>query len=239
MARGISPSRFENTVCQEQDIWYHCKQIATRMSSNLQRETRVQEALSPGSAPNVRQNILQQLRGSETSAAGVGHAFQPSSARLRQAAAQALARSHSNRSVTRIMSSISQQPGASTRSSGLSGTVNPSIHPQFRSKAVCQMFCNHCSTSLCERGMRAILLGNTAVELFSTDRPPFGVALVDKDYFTKNCHCRIRDAACLGCGNVVGYHVTHPCDRCLEACNNGSYSSLFSRLPFSNRLISF
>jgi ferredoxin len=69
--------------------------------------------------------------------------------------------------------------------------------------------------------MRAILLGNTSVELFSTDRQPFGVALVDKDYCTKNCHCRIRDAACLGCGNVVGYHVTQPCDRCLEACNNG------------------
>jgi hypothetical protein len=99
--------------------------------------------------------------------------------------------------------------------------VNPSIHPQFRSKAVCNLFCSHCASNLCQRGMRAILLGNTSVELFSTDRSPFGVALVDKDYFTKNCSCRIRDAACLGCGNVVGYHVTHPCERCLEACNNG------------------
>ncbi|KAI8900039.1 protein FAM72 [Globomyces pollinis-pini] len=103
------------------------------------------------------------------------------------------------------------------------GTINPSVHPQFRSKAVCGLSCNHCESNLCDRGMRAILLGNTTIELFSTDIPPFGVALVDKDYFTKNCSCRIRDAACLGCGNVVGYHVTHPCEKCLEACNNGHF----------------
>ena len=40
--------------------------------------------------------------------------------------------------------------------------------------------------------------------------------------------CRIRDAGCLGCGNVVGYHVTHPCDRCLDSCNNGQYFILIS-----------
>lgn len=78
--------------------------------------------------------------------------------------------------------------------------------------------------------MRAILLGNINVELFSTDIPPSGVALVYNDYLTKNCayefiscSCRIRDAACLGCGNVVGYHVTAPCNKCLESCNNGHY----------------
>jgi hypothetical protein len=161
----------------------------------------------------------------EDSTARILNGFQPSSARLRQAAAQALARSNHSRTVNRVLSTISQTSASSGRAvtSGttISGTVNPSIHPQFRSKAVCNLFCSHCSSNLCQRGMRAILLGNTSVELFSTDRSPFGVALVDKDYFTKNCSCRIRDAACLGCGNVVGYHVTHPCERCLEACNNG------------------
>jgi hypothetical protein len=187
-------------------------------SSRRHSEITVQASSSLTSAPSSRETILQQLRANEIDFSRAVHTFQPSSARLRQAAAQALARSHirpdSHRTVTRILSS---QNGA-TRSNG---TVNPCIHPQFRSKAVCAMFCNHCSANLCERGMRAILLGNTSVELFSTDRQPFGVALVDKDYCTKNCHCRIRDAACLGCGNVVGYHVTQPCDRCLEACNNG------------------
>ena len=63
----------------------------------------------------------------------------------------------------------------------------PSVHPHFRSKAVCTIFCQHCSSALCERGMRAILLGNTSVELYSTDRPPFGVELVEFDYKTENC----------------------------------------------------
>jgi hypothetical protein len=45
---------------------------------------------------------------------------------------------------------------------------------------------------------------------------------------TRNCQCRIRDVACLGwykniniSGNVVGYHVTLPCDVCMNSCNNG------------------
>ncbi|KAJ3045288.1 Protein fam72a [Rhizophlyctis rosea] len=71
--------------------------------------------------------------------------------------------------------------------------------------------------------MKAILLGNTKVELYSTDTPPVGVQLVWQDYVTQNCLCRIRDAACLGCGNVVGYHVTQPCEKCLDACNNGHF----------------
>ncbi|KAJ3402674.1 Protein fam72a [Chytriomyces hyalinus] len=69
----------------------------------------------------------------------------------------------------------------------------------------------------------AILLGNTKVELYSTDSPPTGVQLVFDDYTTPNCQCRIRDVACLGCGNVVGYHVTMPCGQCLESCNNGHF----------------
>jgi hypothetical protein len=103
------------------------------------------------------------------------------------------------------------------------GPVNPSVHPQFRAKSVCMLHCTHCTTSLCKRGMKAILLGNTRVELFSTDVPPMGVQLVYVDYTTDNCMCRIRDAACLGCGNVVGYHVMQPCETCLEACNNGKF----------------
>lgn len=108
------------------------------------------------------------------------------------------------------------------------GTVNPSIHPQFRSKVVVRVFCLHCTTEICKRGMKAILLGNTKVELYSTDTPPSGVQLVYSDYTTRNCQCRIRDGACLGCGNVVGYHVTQPCEGCLEACNNGTHGVINS-----------
>ncbi|KAI8622033.1 FAM72 protein-domain-containing protein [Chytriomyces sp. MP71] len=72
-----------------------------------------------------------------------------------------------------------------------------SVHPQFRSKAVCELFCRHCDEVVCTRGMKAILLGDTRVELFSTDSPPCRVQLVENDYMTRNCQCRIRDVACL------------------------------------------
>lgn len=51
----------------------------------------------------------------------------------------------------------------------------------------------------------------------------YRVQLVNEDYVTENCKCWINDVACLGCGNVVGYHVTQPCDSCLESCNNGHF----------------
>lgn len=125
-------------------------------------------------------------------------------------------RPHSQARRTRIL----QRPvaGANRRNQS-----NPSIHPQFRAKSVCKLYCKHCTTDLCMRGMKAILLGNTRVELFSTDTAPLGVQLVFQDYMTQNCACKIKDAACLGCGNVVGYHVTHPCESCLDACNNGKF----------------
>ncbi|KAI8621769.1 protein FAM72 [Chytriomyces sp. MP71] len=98
------------------------------------------------------------------------------------------------------------------------------MHPSFRSKTVCQLSCKYCVQPICTRGMKAILLADTRVELYSTDTVPAGrVQLVAEDYLTRNCNCRIRDVACLGCGNVIGYHVTQPCDVCMSACNNGHY----------------
>ncbi|KAI8918764.1 FAM72 protein-domain-containing protein, partial [Entophlyctis helioformis] len=113
---------------------------------------------------------------------------------------------------------------AATLPSGAATTRGQApIRSQFRSKTVCEISCRHCNVIVCKRGMKAILLADTNVELFSTDSPPFGVQLVLEDYVTRNCQCRIRDVACLGCGNVVGYHVTQPCGSCLEACNNGHF----------------
>lgn len=109
-----------------------------------------------------------------------------------------------------------------------SGNINaqevaPSANP-FRYKIVCRLNCRFCDRLLCVRAMKAILLADTKVELFSTDAPPSSdVALINDDYATDNCQCRIHDIACLGCGNVVGYHVTQPCHKCLESCNNGHF----------------
>ncbi|KAH6587708.1 hypothetical protein BASA50_011312 [Batrachochytrium salamandrivorans] len=72
------------------------------------------------------------------------------------------------------------------------------LHPSFRLKTVCSLECRYCDQEICRRGMKAILLADTKVELYSTD-------LV------------------LPSGNVVGYHITQPCDACLGACNNGHF----------------
>ncbi|KAI9296557.1 hypothetical protein K502DRAFT_323718 [Neoconidiobolus thromboides FSU 785] len=100
---------------------------------------------------------------------------------------------------------------------------NPSVQQHYRSKSVCILKCSSCQTYICNRGMKAMLLADTKKELYSTDAPPKSVQLIEEDYVTPNCRCRIRNVACLGCGNEIGYHITQPCIACLESCNNGHF----------------
>ncbi|KAI8326545.1 hypothetical protein GQ54DRAFT_319159 [Martensiomyces pterosporus] len=95
---------------------------------------------------------------------------------------------------------------------------------QHRSKNVCRLYCRYCHSNVCTRGMRALLLADNRIELFSTDMPPMlRIQLVGVDYTTRSCRCKIRNVACLGCGNEIGYHITQPCAECLKACNNGHF----------------
>lgn len=55
-----------------------------------------------------------------------------------------------------------------------SNNISPSLHPQFRAKAVCRLTCRSCLSDVCMRGMKAILLADSRIELYSTDRPPAG-----------------------------------------------------------------
>ncbi|XP_027135543.1 protein FAM72A isoform X2 [Larimichthys crocea] len=94
----------------------------------------------------------------------------------------------------------------------------------FKNKCVTQVNCIFCDSLLCTRGMKAVLLADTEVELFSTDIPPNRtVDFVASCYSTESCKCKLRDIACLKCGNVVGYHVVAPCKPCLLSCNNGHF----------------
>ncbi|XP_065909154.1 protein FAM72B-like [Dysidea avara] len=98
------------------------------------------------------------------------------------------------------------------------------LHPSFKWKPVYNLECVFCQSTLCVRGMKAILLADTRVELYSTDLPPSGATvLVEEDYETRHCECRIKDIACALCGNIVGYHVMLPCHPCLKSCNNGHF----------------
>ncbi|KAJ3114290.1 Protein fam72a [Phlyctochytrium bullatum] len=61
-----------------------------------------------------------------------------------------------------------------------------SVRSQFRTKVVCDLRCRDCLTLVCSRGMRAILLADTNVELFSTDCPPMGMDHENAEQNLKN-----------------------------------------------------
>lgn len=164
------------------------------------------------------------------------------------------------------------------------------IHPAFQTKTVIKLECKYCERRICARGMRALLLADTKVELYSTDLPPekwvwnsfrpcigrcllfisssFNFfprlfqfhsvdrnGLLDPKLWMSNQGCRLswmvrcEIIACsssfwcsrfrISCwlpnfipytpfvlifsGNVVGYHVTLPCQSCIRSCNNGHF----------------
>ncbi|KAF9954531.1 Protein fam72a [Mortierella alpina] len=148
---------------------------------------------------------------------------QPRTRTVQSFTANSLRSSHGSNNNSSNINSSGVAQNTSAFANTLSNNISPSLHPQFRAKAVCRLTCKSCLSDVCMRGMKAILLADSRVELYSTDRPPRGVQLVYDDYRTRNCKCRIRDVACLGCGNTLGYHVTQPCESCLEACNNGHF----------------
>ncbi|EDO38247.1 predicted protein, partial [Nematostella vectensis] len=108
------------------------------------------------------------------------------------------------------------------------------LHPLFQTKSVVRLECKFCERSICMRGMKAQLLADTNVELYSTDLPPENaIELVGPNYSTTNCDCKIKDIACLGCGNIVGYHVTVPCRSCVQSCNNGHFWMFHSSAAYA------
>ncbi|KAF9178841.1 Protein fam72a, partial [Haplosporangium sp. Z 11] len=110
---------------------------------------------------------------------------------------------------------------SSFSSSWRDGALNFRSRHNIGLKEVVRMACCFCETIICERGMKAQLLADQSVALLSTDDAPQSVQLVGTDYRPINCFCKIRDTACLVCGNAIGYHITQPCEKCLNAENNG------------------
>ncbi|KAF9427549.1 Crossover junction endonuclease mus81 [Podila epigama] len=73
-------------------------------------------------------------------------------------------------------------------------------------KEVVRMACRFCESIICERGMKAQLLADQAIGLFSTDDPPQSVQLIGNDYKPTNCNCRIRDTASENNGHLWLFH---------------------------------
>ncbi|XP_040391964.1 protein FAM72A [Cygnus olor] len=110
----------------------------------------------------------------------------------------------------------------------------------FAERCVAVLCCRFCRHVLSSRGMRAALLAapGAAPDLYSTDIPPAGtVDFIGSCYVTEICKCKLKNIACLKCGNVVGYHVISPCKPCLLSCNNGHFWMFHSQAVFGiNRL---
>ncbi|KAM6218431.1 LOW QUALITY PROTEIN: protein FAM72A [Rhynchocyon petersi] len=70
-----------------------------------------------------------------------------------------------------------------------------------------------------------------------TRNPETAVDFIGRCYFTEICKCKLKDIACLKCGNIVGYHVIVPCSACLLSCNNGHFWMFHSQAVYGiNRL---
>ncbi|XP_071624834.1 protein FAM72A isoform X1 [Heliangelus exortis] len=116
----------------------------------------------------------------------------------------------------------------------------------FAERFVSLLCCRFCREVLSSRGMKAALLAGTGTgtdtgtdtELYSTDLPPSGtVGFIGSCFFTDICKCKLKNIACLKCGNIVGYHVISPCKPCLLSCNNGHLWMFYSQAVFGiNRL---
>ncbi|KJE93801.1 FAM72A protein [Capsaspora owczarzaki ATCC 30864] len=108
---------------------------------------------------------------------------------------------------------------ATNVSSAETTSSSPTI---FSSELVVQLDCLYCSANITNRGMGGKLRAEPCnQELYSTDAEPSSVALIGNARHAPTCRCLVRDAACLTCGNAVGYHVETPCTRCLGDCTNG------------------
>lgn len=103
------------------------------------------------------------------------------------------------RGASSIQSNIGINPSATNRSNNA-----------LRNKIVYKLNCAYCKIPVCDRAMRAILLADTKVELYSTDIPPKAVVTMDVDKLTSGCNCRIRDTVCSG-----WYFKIYIVDECL------------------------
>ncbi|XP_057360996.1 protein FAM72A-like isoform X3 [Manis pentadactyla] len=68
----------------------------------------------------------------------------------------------------------------------------------FKDPCVSILRCKFCKQVLSSRGMKAVLLADTEIDLFSTDIPPTNVVdFIGRNYFTEICKCKLKDIACL------------------------------------------
>ncbi|XP_049631094.1 protein FAM72C-like [Suncus etruscus] len=71
-------------------------------------------------------------------------------------------------------------------------------HFKDRCVSILCKFCKFCKQVLSYSGIKAVLLADREIDLFSTDiSPTNAVDFVGRCYFTKICKCKLKNIACL------------------------------------------
>lgn len=89
---------------------------------------------------------------------------------------------------------------------------NCNLHPSFQSKPVYVLQCRLCESNVCVRGMKAMLLADRSMELYSTDLPPprwamicVGVRFVYAELFTTHFALCVYVCVCVWIVFVCGW----------------------------------
>jgi hypothetical protein len=92
--------------------------------------------------------------------------------------------------------------------------------PRFRGTPVLNVSCCKCKKVLSDHGMQACYSHNTELDVYTTDRKPAGVKVLDYDVQHGMCRCQIREFQC-SCEFIVGHYIRHRCEGCSAASDEG------------------
>ncbi|KAG8929928.1 hypothetical protein FRC02_004868 [Tulasnella sp. 418] len=116
------------------------------------------------------------------------------------------------------------------------------------------LHCASCETFLTDRGMKAVLLLQDDVGLYSSDAFPANCGAlvittrssgsIYASYYSnvsstvgylRSCECLTQELSCHGCGTNVAYHVVSPCQRCMQSVMHDRRSTNGHRYVFHQR----
>jgi len=112
--------------------------------------------------------------------------------------------------------------------------------------------CRSCQTFFTNRGMKAVLLLRPHVPLYSTDALPANCSAYSSTSEAsrpsppppqsgdsiRTCECLTQTLCCHGCGNIVGYMIVIPCQRCTSSMSASNRATNGHRFVFHSSEIS-
>ncbi|KAM0672205.1 hypothetical protein CWI42_081280 [Ordospora colligata] len=81
--------------------------------------------------------------------------------------------------------------------------------------------CFGCSSIVCRRAMRSMLLLNTKIKVYSASSSTECVQCIRDVYMAYMCKCIVIDISCKCCRMVLGYYIVRPCIECTAGICSG------------------